>query len=92
VLDTWCDRSYPGSILASKAFTQVCSCVCELCCLSAGLTHHARAHAAALPADPPRTLLLLPGIRSFGSRSSYTAGAACRSSIQQSERQSCTSR
>lgn len=23
VLDTWCDASYPGSILASKAFTQV---------------------------------------------------------------------
>jgi hypothetical protein len=23
VLDTWCDSSYPGSILASKAFTQV---------------------------------------------------------------------
>lgn len=23
VLDTWCDRSYPGSILASRAFTQV---------------------------------------------------------------------
>lgn len=25
VLDTWSDRSYPGSILASSAFTQVCS-------------------------------------------------------------------
>jgi hypothetical protein len=24
VLDTWCDRSYPGSILSSSAFTQVC--------------------------------------------------------------------
>jgi hypothetical protein len=24
VLDTWCDRSYPGSILASSAFTKVC--------------------------------------------------------------------
>jgi hypothetical protein len=23
VLDTWCDRSYPGSILASSAFTKV---------------------------------------------------------------------
>eukprot|EP00775_Hariotina_reticulata_P007782 gene7782-7980_t len=23
VLDTWCDRSYPGSILSSSAFTQV---------------------------------------------------------------------
>lgn len=23
VLDTWCDRSYPGSILSSSAFTKV---------------------------------------------------------------------
>lgn len=28
VLDTWCDSSYPGSILASKAFTQVNSLGC----------------------------------------------------------------
>jgi len=27
VLDSWCDTSYPGSILASKAFTEVCVAV-----------------------------------------------------------------
>ena len=25
--DTWVDRSYPGSILATAAFTKVCACV-----------------------------------------------------------------
>lgn len=29
VLDTWVDSSYPGSILASRAFTQVCVWMCS---------------------------------------------------------------
>lgn len=31
VLDTWVDSSYPGSILASKAFTQVSSSASTCC-------------------------------------------------------------
>lgn len=33
VLDSWCDASYPGSILASKAFTEVrvCGCSSSVC-------------------------------------------------------------
>jgi hypothetical protein len=32
VLDTWCDRSYPGSILSSSAFTKV---GLFMCCMKA---------------------------------------------------------